>query len=90
MMCSSAMVPLSKNSSISDVVALGYQFHQALVRGLGLFGQVVGNRANFGFAVATHLVGVGLHLHQVDYAGEAFLGADGQLHRNHGAAEGCW
>ena len=69
------------------VVAFGNQFHQALVRGLGLLGHVVGNRSDLGLAVAAHLVGVGLHLHQVDYAGEALLRADGQLHRNHGAAE---
>ena len=70
------------------VVAFGDQLDQPLVRGLGLLGQVVGNRSDLRLAVAAHLVGVGLHLHQVDDAGEALLRADRQLHRNHGAAEG--
>ena len=70
------------------VIAFGHQFYQPLVRGFGLLGKIVGNGADLGFAVAAHLVGVGLHLHQIDHAGEALLGADGQLHRNHGASEG--
>ena len=70
------------------VVAFGDQFHQALVRGFGLLRHVLGNGADGGFAVATHFVGVGMHLHQVDDAGETLLRADGQLHRDDGAAEG--
>ena len=70
------------------VVALGHQFDQALVRGLGLFFHVGGNRADLRLAVAAHLVGVGVHLDQVDDAGKALLRAHGQLNGNHGAAEG--
>ena len=70
------------------VVALGDQFDQALVRGLGLLFHVGGDGADLRLAVAAHLVGVGVHLHQVDDAGEALLRADGQLNGNHGAAEG--
>ncbi len=69
------------------VIALGYQLDQSLVRGLGLLGHVVRDRADLGLAVAAHLVGVGLHLHQVDDPSEALFGADGQLHRNHGSPE---
>ena len=70
------------------VIAFGNQFHQPLVRGLGLLGHVGGDGADRRLAVAAHLVGVGLHLHQVDDAGEALFGADGQLHRNDGASKG--
>ena len=70
------------------VVAFGDQFDQALMRGLGLFFHVGGNRSDLRLAVATHLVGVGVHLHQVDHSGETLLRSYRQLNGNHGAPEG--
>ena len=70
-----------------SVVAFGNRLDQLLVRCLGFSLHVVGNRPDFGLAVAAHLVGVGLHLDQVDHAGEIFLRADRQLHGNHHASE---
>ena len=70
------------------VIAFGHQFHQSLVSLGGLAGQVRGNLADLGFAIAARLVGVSLHAHQVDHAGEALFAADGQLHRDHRAAKG--
>ena len=72
------------------VVAFGNQLDQALVRGLGLFFHIGGNRSDRRLAVAAHLVGVGVHLHQVHDSGEALLRADRQLNGDDGTAEGMW
>ncbi len=69
------------------VVAFGHHFDQRFVRGLGGFGEVRGNLAFFSLAVAVGRVGVGLHLHQIHHALKVFLGADGQVNRNGGAAK---
>ncbi len=69
------------------VVAFGNRFNQLFVRRLRLGLHVVGNGPNLGLAVAAHIVGVGLHLHQIDHAGEALLRADRKLHRNDAATE---
>ena len=70
------------------VVALGHHFHQRLVGGLRGVGQVRRNIALLALAVAIRRVGVGFHADQVDHALEVALGADGDLDRHGGAAEG--
>src|ERR1035438_1783507 len=58
------------------------------MRGLRLFFHVSGNGTNRGFSIAAHVVGVGVHLDQVNDAGKALLGTDRQLNGDHGAAKG--
>ena len=69
------------------VVAFRDQLDQALVGGLGLLPQVGGNFCFFAFAIAAHLVGVGLHADEIDDAGETFFGADRELDGDDVASE---
>ena len=59
------------------VVALGYQFHQFFVLGLGFVFHVGGNLGFFALAVAAQFVGVSLHGDQIDHAAKILLFADG-------------
>ena len=70
------------------VVALGHQFHQLFVLGLGLVFHVGGNLGFFPLAVAAQFVGVGLHGDQIDHAAKVFLFPNGQFQRDHRTPEG--
>src|SRR3984885_8105122 len=70
------------------VVAFGHKFYQLLVRFLHLRPHVGGDLRLFSFAVPAQFVGVRLHPHQIDYAGQVLLAADGQRNRNHVTPEG--
>ena len=70
------------------VLALGNDFHQLVMGRFGSRLQLGGNRTFFAFAVAAHLVGVGLHGDQIYYACQALFAANGNLHRNDLAAKG--
>ena len=70
------------------IFALGHQFHQRLVGLLGFFRQLRWDGTLFALAAAAHLVGVGLHVDQINHAAKALLLADGQLHGHDLASEG--
>src|SRR5690348_14649770 len=70
------------------VIALGDHFHQLFVGFLSGAGQVRGNFAFLALAVATHVVGVGLHADEVDDPAQALFASDGHLQGHDGAAEG--
>ena len=63
------------------VFALGHQFDQRLVRGLGGAASVGGNLADLAAAIAARRVEERLHRHQIHHAMKSLRIADGQLHR---------
>ena len=69
------------------VLALGHQFDQSLVAGLGVGGEAGRNfRSNLAAAIAAGSVVVGAHGDQIDHAVETFGAGDGQLDGNTVAA----
>ena len=69
------------------VIAFRDQLHQLFMRFLSGRREVGRDFAFLAFTVATEFVGVGLHLDQVDDAGEALLLADRELQGNDCAPE---
>src|SRR4051812_28422607 len=69
------------------VFAFSDDLDQLLVSFFALLGDVIGNGSFLTFAISAHLVGVGLHVHQVDDTLQTFFAADGDLHGDDLASE---
>src|ERR1044071_1975956 len=86
--CSSAMVPLSKNSSISSSLPSATISPSFSCASLAVASSSAGYGTLFALAGAAHLIGVSLHGDQIDHAFEALFTADGDLHGDHKTSEG--